>query len=157
MASPTKTFLQAVQTATLLIEVSAGVKAFHTVMICPNANDILQRIQAPGVRFPCVVLVDEGGDAHPHNRRIENNRFSATIAVANLRDGQAEWATEHCLDLCELFQQGDGTNPGQRKDFGTGTPIRSLAGTQTAPVGVFGHNEIIYKTMYFDYVLQRAA
>lgn len=156
MASPTKTFLQAVQAAIALIEVSTGVLAFNSVHICPNSLDVVPRLQAHGTRLPACVLADEGGEPHPHNTIIENRRFSATVAVKNIRDPQGEWAAEYALDLAELLQKGDGANPGQRQSFGTGTPIRSLAGAESAAVGAIGANEIIYRTMYFDYILQRS-
>lgn len=156
MASPTKTFMQTVQTAIAAILNGATEKAFNSVHICPSSNDVVQRLTAQGTKFPACVLVDEGGEPHPHNTILENRRFSATVAVRNIRDPQGEWATEYTLDLCELLQAGDGTNPGQRKSFGTGAPIRSLAGPESAAVGAIGANEIIYRTMYFDYILQRS-
>ncbi len=156
MAHPAKTFLVAVQTAAALIQ-NGAVAAFNSVHICPDTSTVLQRLRAQGNRFPSCCLVDEGGSWHPHNKKIETRRFSATIAVVNLRDPQGDWASRYVLDLCDLFLIGDGTNPGQRKNFGTGTPVVSLPDSSPAPVSDPGHTEIIYKTLFFDYTLQRSS
>lgn len=156
MASPTKTFLTAVTTAIALIEISSGVKAFSSVERVATVVDIVPRLQAQGISFPACVVADESGTPHPHNLKLENRRFAVVVAVRNMQDPQGTFATDETLDLCELVMAGDGTNPGQRQQWGTGTPIRSLAGPEAAPVGAIGANEIIYRTMFFEYWLQRS-
>lgn len=154
MSSPTKTFLQAVQTAVAAI-LNGSDKAFNSVVICADTAQLVERLQGLATRFPACVIVDEGGYPHPHNLKLEFRRFSATVAARNYRGLTGEQVVEQVLDLAELLQAGDGTNPGQRQQFGTGSPIRSLAAPNTQAVGNLGNGDVHYLTLYFEYVLQR--
>lgn len=157
MTAPENTFLSAVKTAVALLEDGSGNKLVNKVKIIPNLTQLRERLQAPGMRFPCALIHDGGGDEHPHQKKLKTGYMSITIATQNRRDGQGDWATRKVLDLCDTVREGDGTNPGQKKDFGTGTPIRSLSMNDGPPQSTgYGHTEIIFKTLFFEYDLQRS-
>lgn len=157
MTAPENTFLSAVKTAVALIEDGSSNKLVNKVKIIPNLAQIRERLHAPGMRFPCALIHDGGGEEHPHNKKFKTGFMSITVATRNMRDGQGDHAMRSLLDLCDSIREGDATNPGQKKDFGTGTPIRSLSSSDGEPQSTgFGHAEIIYKTLFFEYDLQRS-
>lgn len=157
MTAPENTFLSAVKTAVVALVDGSANKYFNKVKIIPNLTQIRERILAPGVRFPCAFIADAGAEEHPHQKKLKTGVMTITVAYKNNRDGQGDHATRKVLDLCDIVREGDGTNPGQKQDFGTGTPTRSLSTNDTPPESTgTGHTEVIYKTLFFEYTLQRS-
>lgn len=157
MTAPETTFLSAVKTAVIALVDGSANKYFNKVKIIPNLTQLRERLMAPGVRFPCAFIADAGAEEHPHQKKLRTGVMTITIAQRNTRDSQGDWITRQVLDLCSIVREGDGTNPGQKLDFGTGTPTRSLSTNDTPPesTGV-GHTEVVFKTLFFEYTLQRS-
>lgn len=145
------TFLEAQVTRLEALNDASAANLFSKVWISPGVD--VQRLLTDGA-FPLAMVSDRGGVQHPHNRNIEQRRFSVTVVLLNETDLVGENAEKDLLNVCGLVRRGDGTNPGLELDTGNANvSYEEDAGSESV---VTEQGPVIYsKTILFAYELVR--